>query len=136
MDAAIYLMVFILILCVAFHEAKLHRFLSSSLQWYVIIDFNYYVTLLLVWLFALPINHIMLRVAAATLKKAFAAIRVRLRYFAHEKPQTPRHLNILAGRFLNIKFMNLWAISYTANAGSLLDQLDTQLQQCPQYMQR
>ncbi|WP_220491500.1 hypothetical protein, partial [Pseudoalteromonas sp. SG45-3] len=50
----------------------------------------------------------MLRVAAATLKKAFAAIRVRLRYFAHEKPQTPRHLDILAGRFLNIKFMNLW----------------------------
>ncbi len=55
----------------------------------------------------------MLRVAAATLKKAFAAIRVRLRYFAHEKPQTPRHLNILAGRFLNIKFMNLWAIAIT-----------------------
>jgi len=99
LDAAIYLMVFILILCVAFHEAKLHRFLSSSLQWYVIIDFNYYVTLLLVWLFALPINHIMLRVAAATLKKAFCCNSCALTLFCTRKTTNAPPFRYFGGAF-------------------------------------
>ena len=52
----------------------------------------------------------MLRARAATLKRAFALVRVGWRDFPHEKPQTPRHLDILAGRFLNIKFINLWVV--------------------------
>ena len=33
----------------------------------------------------------MLRARAATLKRAFALVRVGWRDFPHEKPQTPRH---------------------------------------------
>ena len=53
----------------------------------------------------------MLRARTATLKRAFVLVRVGWRYFPHEKPQTPRYLDILAGRFLNIKYTNLWVVS-------------------------